>query len=105
MMHPSCNSLARCSLPLASLALALLASQSAQAATCPELLGREIPAQAIGLPTSGARVTAATPVAGGSARRRSAPIAMSAPRFVRSIPPHRQSACAWCCPNNGTARR
>ena len=80
MMHPSCNSLARCSLPLASLALALLASQSAQAATCPELLGREIPAQAIGLPTSGARVTAA-------------------------IPPHRQSACAWCCPNNGTARR
>ena len=68
MMHPSCNSLARCSLPLASLALALLASQSAQAATCPELLGREIPAQAIGLPTSGARVTAATQVAaGGSA--------------------------------------
>ncbi len=65
MMHPSCNSLVRCSLPLASLALALLASQSAQAATCPELLGREIPAQAIGLPTSGARVTAATPVAGG----------------------------------------
>ncbi|RRW13469.1 tannase/feruloyl esterase family alpha/beta hydrolase [Stutzerimonas stutzeri] len=68
MMHPSCNSLARCSLPLASLAVALLASQSAQAATCTELLGREIPAQAIGLPTSGARVTAATPVgAGGSA--------------------------------------
>ena len=46
-----------------------------------------------------ARVTAATPVAaGGSA-------CDSAPRFARSIPPHRQSACAWCCPNNGTARR
>ena len=104
MMHPSCNSLARCSLPLASLALALLASQSAQAATCPELLGREIPAQAIGLPTSGARVTAATVAAGGAPQTFGA-IAMSAPRFVRSIPPHRQSACAWCCPNNGTARR
>jgi len=68
MMPIRSNPFTRRALCLTPLALALLAAESVQAATCTELLGREIPAQAIGLPSSGARVTAATPIAaGGSA--------------------------------------
>jgi len=50
--------LARVGLPLASLCLAL-ASETAAAAGCTELIGTGIPAEAIALPTRGAQVTAA----------------------------------------------
>jgi len=45
--------------------LALVVAEQAVAANCSELSGVQIPAAAIGLPTSGAKVTAATPVPGG----------------------------------------
>ncbi|WP_417776036.1 tannase/feruloyl esterase family alpha/beta hydrolase [Stutzerimonas xanthomarina] len=45
--------------------IALAIAQPTLAASCGELAGTQIPATAITLPTSGARVTAATPVPGG----------------------------------------
>ena len=68
MPPPHSTPLSRVSLPLAALTAALLVTPSVHAASCAELLGAQVPEQAIGLPSHGARVISATPVAaGGSA--------------------------------------
>ena len=69
-MNPRPSRLAPCPRLLRAwpAALTLVLSGPTFASTCTELLGATVPASAIGLPTSGARVTAATVVpAGGSA--------------------------------------
>ena len=62
------SSLSHCFIPLTALTAVLFVPPSAQAASCAELLGIQVPERAIGLPTRGALVVSATPVAaGGSA--------------------------------------
>lgn len=59
------NPLSRCLLSLTTLSSALLASPATQAAGCAELLGVQVPEQAIGLPSRGALVLSASPMAAG----------------------------------------